>query len=862
MANEQDRIELLKLIKKLQQEIVSLEEEQASISKEELKTNTELQKKQKELVSRARELKKVNEEIRQLNIQYLEHQKDQQDRIRSIADQQFFIKDIEKERLHHYNSINTSVTGNLEKFNEMADVNIELASLSAEQTAEAELLREKHRSIANSVDMRGQGTKEQLAILQKQNDMAYNYAMLSDRTKDVLEGQRQVLLGINKTIQGVVETARTLVSGPMGMLGSVLIGAGFALEHLGHVAHETGTFFTEMSLSAAGLGFIFKDATGVAMGLAHELGSIEEATFGIQLKTNMIAHNMGLSGDQAASLVGSFSRLNEGSADVALDMMQFTQNLAKANNVAPTAVMQDIAGSAEAFAKYGKDGGENIARAAVAARSLGVNMATVEGISDNLLDFESSITKELELSAMLGRNINLNRARALAYEGELGAATKETLRQLGGVDAFNRMDVFQKKQSADLLGISVAELQKMADNYDRLNDDGSLQLTTTEAIGAKFDWISQSLKGIATGPGGDFLKMLGGAAVAAGQMGFDIAGMTKNLGKKVWSKVGAIFGKKSGGTKSVAEEVMGGGKKESPTEQLSKASGGKKGFNATNMLKGAAAILVLSAALYVAAKAFQEFATVEWESVAKGVAGLAGLAGIAYLLGKMKGNLVEGAFAIGLLGAAIIPFAFAMKMMKDVGLESIAVLAGGLLTLGVAAAILGSFVPLMLMGALAIAALGVSMIAFGGGIMMVASGMEKLFSSFSNIGSIIEQLSPLVGMVGPIFALAGAITSLGMAMAFLGIAGLPGLAILSGVAALSEPLTAIAKVFGFGSGETGAVEEQSLSEYETQMLSKMDQLIQAVNKNRDVYLDKEKVTNVVVKTSERKSENIWGLGVA
>ena len=83
--------------------------------------------------------------------------------------------------------------------------------------------------------------------------------------------------------------------------------------------------------------------------------------------------------------------------------------------------------------------------AAVSAAKLGVSMSTLEGISDNLLDFESSITKELELSAMLGRNINLNRARALAYQGELGAATKETLKQLGGVDAFNRMDVFQKK---------------------------------------------------------------------------------------------------------------------------------------------------------------------------------------------------------------------------------------------------------------------------------------------------------------------------------------------------------------------------------------------------------------------------------
>ena len=100
-------------------------------------------------------------------------------------------------------------------------------------------------------------------------------------------------------------------------------------------------------------------------------------------------------------------------------------------------------------------------RAAGYAAKLGTNMSTLSGIADGLLDFESSITKELELGAMLGKNINLNKARELAYSGDIEGATKETLKQLGGIDAFNKMDYYQKKQTADLLGVSVAELQKM-----------------------------------------------------------------------------------------------------------------------------------------------------------------------------------------------------------------------------------------------------------------------------------------------------------------------------------------------------------------------------------------------------------------
>jgi hypothetical protein len=137
MANEieKERLKILELIKKLQKEIADLEEAQTDSSSEQLDNDKKLQDAKKKLVSRARELRKVNEEIRVLMSAYLEHQKEQQNRIRNISDQQFFIKEIEQKRLENYNNIDTKLTGNLEKFNEMADLNIEMSSLSADQSA-------------------------------------------------------------------------------------------------------------------------------------------------------------------------------------------------------------------------------------------------------------------------------------------------------------------------------------------------------------------------------------------------------------------------------------------------------------------------------------------------------------------------------------------------------------------------------------------------------------------------------------------------------------------------------------------------------------------------------------------------------
>ena len=147
---------------------------------------------------------------------------------------------------------------------------------------------------------------------------------------------------------GVLETFDTLTKGPMGALGTGLIGAGFLLKKLGHTAHETGTFFTEMSLSATGLGFIFSDALGVAKGLSAELGGIGEAGFKAQLQTNLLANNLHISSGEAVSLMGSFSRLNGNSTDIAASTIQITKNLAKQNGVIPAQVMADVEGQFEA----------------------------------------------------------------------------------------------------------------------------------------------------------------------------------------------------------------------------------------------------------------------------------------------------------------------------------------------------------------------------------------------------------------------------------------------------------------------------------------------------------------------------------
>ena len=261
---------------------------------------------------------------------------------------------------------------------------------------------------------------------------ANELSSLTSEQKDILEQQAEVFDSMKKKVGALGSTLTTFLKRPQAAIGALVIGIGKFAGKFGEVNRELGQSFTQglnaSTLSATGLGFIFEDTAGTVRELASEFGGVDAATLSTQANIGLMASNMGISNKEAVGLTASFTRLNGGSADMAADMVKTTQEFANQNGIIPAALMQDLAGSAEQFALFGKDGGSNILRAAGYAQKLGVNMATLSGISEGLLDFETSITKELELGAMLGKNINLDRARALAYEGDIKGATKETLR--------------------------------------------------------------------------------------------------------------------------------------------------------------------------------------------------------------------------------------------------------------------------------------------------------------------------------------------------------------------------------------------------------------------------------------------------
>jgi hypothetical protein len=538
----------------------------------------------------------------------------------------------------------------------------------------------------------------------------------------------------------------------------------------------------------------------------------------------------GISGENTGILAAQMMAVGASSVDAATSQMESVALLARASGVAPAAVMNDVAQSADAFAGFAKEGGENVFKAAIAARKLGLDMAAVENIADSLLDFESSINAQMEASMLTGRNINTDKARELALAGDLEGMQKEVTKQIGSAADFEKLNVVQRKSLAAAFGVSVSELGKMVANQDKLNNMTEAEkghrdkmAKVMEFLGkawAGFLSIGKALLPVVIGIGvavavAFYPVTLAVVAVTAIGMAFNylnkqvpmlgtILGTILGLMTAIWIKSkltgeemsGGIMKGAKGMASKLKDKVTGGGDKGGGLMDKFKSGGGdKKGgplggmfqkFDAKKALAGAAALLIISAALFVTAKALQEFGKVGWGAMAK--------AGVA------------------LLGLVLVLAAIGAIMMSGVG--ALAIIAGAAAMLIMAAALL---------------VLGIAIQAIGKGFDMLAQGL----------GSFVPVIMTLAPVAKSIFILAGAFTALGISMGALALGALmllPALPVLMTLAAIGMLGGALLGGGGEGASAGGAAESNPVELKLDSTNSKLDELIDLMGQQGPIAL--------------------------
>jgi predicted nucleic acid-binding Zn-ribbon protein len=99
-----------------------------------------------------------------------------------------------------------------------------------------------------------------------------------------------------------------------------------------------------------------------------------------------------------------------------------------------------------------------IAEAVAQTKVLGTTLEQTKNQASKLLDFESSIGNQLKAELLTGQQLNLERARAYALQGnQVGVATELT-KQGMDFNKFSRLNVIQQNAFADALGLTSDQL--------------------------------------------------------------------------------------------------------------------------------------------------------------------------------------------------------------------------------------------------------------------------------------------------------------------------------------------------------------------------------------------------------------------
>ena len=124
-------------------------------------------------------------------------------------------------------------------------------------------------------------------------------------------------------------------------------------------------------------------------------------------------------------------------------------------------LMNDIGTASKAMVLTLGKSPKALMNAAAEARKLGTNLGGVEKIANSLLDFESSIEKEMEAQLITGKQLNLSTAREAAMRGDMATVAKEVANQEAIREAFATNNVIAQQAAAEAIGLSREELAEM-----------------------------------------------------------------------------------------------------------------------------------------------------------------------------------------------------------------------------------------------------------------------------------------------------------------------------------------------------------------------------------------------------------------
>jgi hypothetical protein len=424
--------------------------------------------------------------------------------ILDLKEQQFGLSDdelkINQRKLEIYSNLYTSITDQAE----------EAAKVKDEMLGQNEAVNRRFKfeeSIANL----GPEEQKKLTDLFELNE---NLIKQKERLNQIQEEGDKLYERLPGFLQDGVDMAKDLGKGLMsGMLPLVLIGLllAAALDSFTELSAASKKFREDTGITASQskeldnqvknirnnfsqLGLKADDVYDTIGALKGEFADNARLSEEVVSSMTVLNKNFGIAQKDAAKVAMIMQSMAGLSAETAQGVSQQVAEMANLAGVAPSKVFEDIANAAEETYTYFKGDINLIARQAIEARRLGSTLKDVLKTTEDLLDFENGIEKELVAATFVGGQFNLSQARALAYAGKNVEAQKEILRQVERTGKFADQDMFTKKVLADAAGMTVEQLTKQLQIQkllSGLSDDEALKAQEAIDKGLNLNGLTQ-----------------------------------------------------------------------------------------------------------------------------------------------------------------------------------------------------------------------------------------------------------------------------------------------------------------------------------------------------------------------------------
>ena len=355
---------------------------------------------------------------------------------------------------------------------------------------------QKEKEINNALGVGGAAVQGISSLMGK---LGMNSGIFSDAVQEAEEAMRNTAKDGGSKLQVLMAGLGPLAKGfgkalmdPAVIIESII--AGFLEVNKASVELERLTGQNSQALAGANFEVASTvDVLKVAVELTQQLGVNAQNAFSSDVLAGAagLKNEMGLAADEAGGLA-VMAQTTTGDINGMVDgIVASTSAFNKANRAAVSQgqILRDVATTSDSIKLSLGNNPGLIAKAASAARRLGLELKDVDAIASSLMNFEDSISAELEAELLTGKQLNLEKARELALKNDLVGLGNEIFKNSVDINEFGKMNRIQQEAYAKSLGLTKDQLARIA--YQKAIEKGMTDEQAAAAAGVTAESMKQ-----------------------------------------------------------------------------------------------------------------------------------------------------------------------------------------------------------------------------------------------------------------------------------------------------------------------------------------------------------------------------------